>query len=328
MFRTSATRTPWRSPQRGSALTIAILLLLLLTIAVFAAMPAMLGEQRVSGNDVRTKIAQHVADAGLSHGREFLRLHQTTMLPANGQALGSEWESCAAGSTDFPCGAIEPDLATSATRANYYYYDVGAASPAITFPTPGKLYDGSSSKTVGNFETEYEVGILLCRLDSGNDCVTDPVLATGTALFTLVSRGSVDGERATATVQETIGAYKILDVPPELPPLIASGQVQGVGNATVVGNPNSGGFGIPLILWSYQDFDSNNGSWQSCQMDEYLRSGLGSVTMEGSRQDVPICALGACNCSGYAIVSENGTEGVDVLDSNSADGGMTVPSNP
>jgi Tfp pilus assembly protein PilX len=328
MFRNSETMVARHVRQDGSALTVAILLLLLLTIAVFAAMPAMLGEQRVSGNDVRSKIAQHVADAGLSHGREFLRIHQTTVLPANGQPLGSMWASCTATSRTFPCGAIDPDLATSANRANYYYYDVGAASPAITFPSPGKMYDGSSTKMAGNFEAEYEVGILLCRLNTANDCVTDPLQATGTALFTLVSRGSVDGERASATVQETIGAYKILDIPPELPPLIASGTVQGVGNATVVGNPNSGGFGIPLILWSYQDFDSNNGSWQSCQMDEYLRSGIDSVTMQGSRKDVPICALGACNCSGDAIMSENGTEGIDVLDSNSADGGMTVPSTP
>lgn len=329
----------WR--ERGSALTIAILLLLLLTIAVFVAVPAMLGEQRVSANDLRAKLAQHVADAGLSHGREFLRINHKTILPGEKDEIDvTMWQQCQAANRDFPCGAIEPDNANSALRGAHYFYIKGADDHTVDYPdllttggaavvsADGKLYDGTAANKVGEFEATYDVGVVLCRLNITNDCVTDATQATGTSTFTLVSRGSIDGERATATVQETIGAYKILDVPEEMPPLIASGTVQGVGNATVVGNPNAGGFGIPLILWSYQDFDSNNGSWQSCQMDEYLRSGLESVTMEGQYQDVPICALGACNCSGDAIMSENGVEGIDVLDSNSADGGMTVPGNP
>ena len=66
----TSTMTTIRSiRQQGSALTVAIILLLLLTLSVFVAMPSMLGEQRVSGNDVRAKIAHHVAEAGLSHGR-------------------------------------------------------------------------------------------------------------------------------------------------------------------------------------------------------------------------------------------------------------------
>ena len=68
--------------QQGSALTVAIVLLLLLTLAIFVAVPSIMGEQRVSGNDVRAKIAQHVAEAGLSHGREFLRLNSANLIMA------------------------------------------------------------------------------------------------------------------------------------------------------------------------------------------------------------------------------------------------------
>lgn len=291
--------------QGGSALIIAILVLLLLTIAVFVAMPAMLGEQRASGNETRAKIAQHVADAGLSHGREIMRIKGAEWIPIAKQPVGAGWTRCLAANVQFPCGAIKAGI-----RANHYYR--GASLPAtLTFPAPGKMYASSS---VGAFNGTYEVGVVMCRMKADNTCTTVDADTTGTSLFTVVSRGAVDGENATATVTETIGTYRIIEAPNEIPPFVASGAVQGVGNATIVGNPNGGGFGIPLTLWTYNDFDSNNGSWQSCQLDEYLRTAPGSVVMQGARKNVPICAVGACSCPAGSILSTKGREGIDVLD--------------
>ena len=114
--------------QGGSALIIAILVLLLLTIAVFVAMPAMLGEQRASGNETRAKIAQHVADAGLSHGREIMRIKGAEWIPIAKQPVGAGWTRCLATNVQFPCGAIKAGI-----RANHYYR--GASLPAtLTFP--------------------------------------------------------------------------------------------------------------------------------------------------------------------------------------------------
>lgn len=306
MFVTNRQAIPQRSSrQRGSALTIAILILLLLTIAVFVAMPAMLGEQRASGNDMRAKIAQHVADAGLSHGREIMRIKGAEWIPSGKQPVGAGWTRCLATNTQFPCGAIKAGI-----RANHYYR--GTSLPAtLTFPAPGKMYASSS---VGAFNGTYEVGVVMCRMKADNTCTTVDADTTGTSLFTVVSRGAVDGENATATVTETIGTFRILEAPSEIPPFVASGAVQGVGNATIVGNPNGGGFGIPLTLWSYNDFDSNNGSWQSCQLGEYLRTAPASVVMQGAKKDVPICAVNECSCPAGSILSTKGQEGIDVLD--------------
>jgi len=255
------------SRQQGSALTIAIILLLLLSLAVFVAVPSMLGEQRVSGNDVRAKIAQHVAEAGLSHGREFMRLNSTSLIIPAGQPVDTtKWSVCGATDTTFPCGAIESDVANSALRSRHYRYIGGADGRTVSF-APGRMFDGAGGDA-GNFDAAYDVGVLLCRMEATADCTTNVAATTGTSMFTLVSRGSVTGEGTTATVTETIGTYRIVNLNSNIPPVMAAGTITGLGNSTIVGNPNAGGFGVPLSIWARNDFDGSSGSWHTCQLDE------------------------------------------------------------
>jgi hypothetical protein len=309
---------PRRVSQIGSALAVSVLVLLLLTIAVMVAVPAVLGEQRISGNDVRAKISQHVAEAGLSHGREFLRANQSTIMPDPGEAPDPTlWIPCSATETAFPCGVIESDKATSTIRAGHYRYIGGSDGRSVTF-APGKLYDGSGTDA-GNFDAVYDVGVVMCRLDTSRNCVTAPAAATGTTMFTLVSRGGVTGEGASQTVSETIGTFRIVNLSAAIPPIMAAGTITGLGNSTIVGNPNAGGFGVPLSVWARNDFDGTGGSWQTCQLDEYLRSNLGAVVMEGKLKNVPTCS--DCDCKPADQLSNKNLEGIDILDSNDADGG-------
>jgi len=312
--------------QRGSALTIAILLLLLLTLAVFVAVPAMLGEQRVSGNDVRAKIAHHVAEAGLNHTREFLRLNQLSLIPEAGVPTSTAlWAACASTDRSFPCGTVEPDATNSTVRSNHYRYIGGADGRTVTF-TPGRIYDGTGTDA-GNFDASYDAGILLCRLKApippatSSTCTLTSALAVGTSMFTLVSRGAVTGEGTTATVSETIGTFRLINAPPNLPPLMAAGSVTGLGSSTIVGNPNAGGFGVPLSVWARNNFDGSGGSWQTCQLDEYLRSSLGDVVMEGKNKNVPTCDDCDCSPGNQLSGSRLAVEGIDILDSTDADGG-------
>lgn len=314
--------------EQGSALTIAVVLLLLLSVAIFVAMPAILGEQRISGNDVRAKIAQHVAEAGLNHGREFLRLNTATLLPEPGVVTdATKWSPCAATDTSFPCGAIDPDVASSTARTMHYRYIGGTDTRTVTFPN-GRMFDGTGNDA-GNFNASYDVGVLLCRMNTTSACTNDPASSTATSLFTLVSRGSVTGEGASATVSETIGTFRIINLSPNIPPVMAAGTITGLGSSTIVGNPNAGGFGVPLSIWARNDFDGSGGSWQTCQLDEYLRSSLASVTMVGKQKNVATCE--SCNCTaGNTLSSASMTprEGVDVLDSLNSDGGKALAGSP
>jgi len=321
----TSTMTTIRSiRQQGSALTVAIILLLLLTLSVFVAMPSMLGEQRVSGNDVRAKIAQHVAEAGLSHGREFLRLNQVDLITQAKQAVDfSKWAACAAADRTFPCGAIESDVATSALRSRYYRYIGGADGRTVSF-TPSRMFDGTGGDA-GAFDASYDVGILLCRLQPTSDCTTNAAQTTGTSIFTLVSRGQVTAEGTTSTVSETIGTYRIVDLSTNIPPVMAAGTITGLGSSTIVGNPNAAGdgSGVMLSIWARNNFNGSGGSWQTCKLDEYLRSVPESgVIMEGKRKDVPTCE--DCQCQPGERVSEASApvEGRDILDSTDADGGL------
>ncbi|MEO7773364.1 MAG: PilX N-terminal domain-containing pilus assembly protein [Steroidobacteraceae bacterium] len=308
--------------QRGSSLLVAIVLLLILTVAVFAAMPMLLGEQRISGNDLRAKLAHHIAEAGLGHGREFLRLNATTLLPTPLATTNAAlWTSCGTDSS-FPCGAVE-----AAQRAETYRYRAGADGRTVDFPN-GKLYDGTGLDA-GNFDGQYDVGILLCRVTATSTCTRIASNAPGTVVFTIVSRGQVNGEQTTATVTETVGTYKLVNAPPNVPPLMAAGAIAGIGSSTIVANDNSGGFGVPLSMWTKNDFDGSGGSWQTCRLDEYLRSSLTDVKMVGADHDIPICLN--CDCvAGKQTSSSTASvgEGIDILDSSDTDSGKAKPGSP
>lgn len=304
--------------QQGSALTVAIVLLLLLTLAIFVAVPAILGEQRISGNDVRAKIAQHVAEAGLSHGREFLRLNSATLIPEPRVATdATKWEVCSATDKSFPCGSVESDVVNSALRARHWRYIGGADGRTVTF-SPGRMYDATGNDA-GNFNASYDVGVLLCRLNATSDCTTAAATTTATSMFTLVSRGSVTGEGTTATVSETIGTFRIINLTTNIPPVMAAGTITGLGNSTIVGNPNAGGFGVPLSIWARNNFDGSGGSWQTCQLDEYLRSDLSGVVMAGKNKNVPTCADCDCTVGNRLSSSMLPVEGIDILDSTDSD---------
>lgn len=310
--------------QRGSALTVAIVLLLLLTLAIFVAMPAILGEQRVSGNDVRAKIAQHVAEAGLSHGREFLRLNSTLIPDPLVATDATKWVVCGAADTTFPCGTIESDVANSALRARHYRYIGGSDGRTVTF-SPGRMYDGTGNDA-GNFNASYDVGVLLCRLNTTSDCTLTAASTTATSMFTLVARGTVTDEGTTATVSETIGTFRLINLSTNIPPVMAAGTITGLGSATVVGNP---GVAPPkgLAIWARNNFDGSGGSWQTCQQDEYFRSDITGVVMMGKNKNVPTCDDCACNV-GQRVSSASTGEGEDVLDSTNTDGGKAFAGSP
>ncbi len=65
-----------RSSQSGVVLLVAVVLLLLASVLTLAALKVGVFEQRSTGNDIRAKAVNEVAEAGLAQGFEYLMKQQ------------------------------------------------------------------------------------------------------------------------------------------------------------------------------------------------------------------------------------------------------------
>lgn len=115
--------------------------------------------------------------------------------------------------------------------------------------------------------------------------------STTMTLISLASTGmSADG-LASVTVNEQALSYSILANPPDVP-LIVAGGLDVSGNFEVVANPNGGGTGVPLSIWTDAPVDMDAGSGTTCGQQEF--------------------SDGTCSSSPY---SEKGFKDSDIVDS-------------
>ena len=308
-----------KKSQSGSALVIAIVLLLLLSLVTFFAVRVSLSELGGATSDMRAKVARQVAEAGLEQSVEYLRMNQAALLPLPGaQPAAANWTQCAANDTSFPCGAVDPTVGSSATRALYFAFTGGVDIPSNAAANAVDLKSlkmGQSFTSVGNFPVTYNVGAVLCMIKTDSiglgksaTCTIDGT-ASNTLAVTLVSTGQIDGESARATVAETVAQYRVIRTPPGLPPVVASSVIEGLGNGTIVSNPDGGGKGVPLGVWTRSTIDPS-GSFQTCQTDEYFRSGSTSAITAGG-----VLTCTDCGCNGSDVISSHAKgEGKDMLD--------------
>ncbi len=323
---------------RGFTLVLAILLLLILTVFSLTAVNVGVFEQRTSANDYRAKVVHQVAEVGLNHASEAIRVLEDDITPDTGEAVNlALWERCQANDSSFPCGAEADTVRRSAMFRYIGGVDLdgdGAISTferrSINFPMTVEGGAGRrllqttvpSSDPANPFQVEYAVGALLCRINinanpgaGDNSCTAATANAGRLNAITLVSRAEMVGEQATATISRTIVPIERIGINPKVPAITAGGLLTGVGNSTIVGNPNSGGSGVLVSIWARGDFSGGNGSWQTCNLDDWIRdSNIKLVDGE------PVCDGGgnACLCevgkqlSGGAVAGVG--EGLDVLD--------------
>lgn len=110
-------------------------------------------------------------------------------------------------------------------------------------------------------------------------------------LVTLTAQGQSPDGLASVSVQEQAMLYSVLANPPDAPLIVAGGLNVG-GNFEVAANPNGGGTGVPLSIWTDQLVDLNNGSGTTCGLYEYQN--------------------GTCSSAPY---SEKGFKDLDIVDS-------------
>ncbi len=305
--------------QSGTVLIVVIMLLLLASVMTFFTLNVGIFEQHSSGNDLKAKMVGEVAEAGLSQGMEYLHSNPTFL------SNTGKWTQCTATDTTFPCGSI-PQLTTAGAqrRSTMYRWSGG-----------GYDFDGSGSitgwelkmlpitlpitTTGGGFAVQYGVGAVLCRVafkTASTDATTctDNDSASNSSVVTLVSVAKIPSEGASTTVVQSVGSYNLINNLPALPPIVASGSVNIYGTLQVVTNPNAGGTGVPVSIWSPSN-SSGHGTANTCYSNDFYTNGTVDWSHAANLPTFPLCD--SCNCNpslssvtGNSIANHN----IDIVD--------------
>lgn len=110
----------------------------------------------------------------------------------------------------------------------------------------------------------------------------------------IVGRGTTLDGTGAAAVSQLYGIADIFRAGPDAP-MVVGGTVPPTGAMEIVGNPNGGGPGVLVSVWSGSDVDFSDASSGTCHLSEYL--GNGSLTPTGTSEIQP-CAANACTCNG------------------------------
>lgn len=330
----------------GSVLLIAVVLLLLAGVMTVLAMNVGIFEQRSTANDVRAKAVHEVAEAGLAQGAEYL-LRQNpgmfTTFTTFPDTATADWAPCADEIT-FPCGSIstalidiDGDPATTATVTRkstmYRLNNTGASITGLDAALVSRMLPMTQTiSSVGTgFPVAYGVAPVMCFVAnrSVNEPRTSPIRCATTAaeaserrIVTFVSVAALTGESARTTLTQTVGRYPLLATPTGKPPVVASGSVDVNGGLQIVTNPNSGGTGVAISVWSRRDV-AKTGTTNTCYADEFFRylQGISTPSFEGTGENKTIVcddckcdAIGAPETLSFDSSGAKQEEGIDILD--------------
>lgn len=338
-----------RSRQAGvSTLAITLMLLLIMSVVILFSTSVGFLEQRSALNENRARIAEQAAEAGINVAGEYIKANRSLIISNQVDVVGTTdgwlagtasvpgWKSCngisntaTLGGKPHPCRSE-----SNPTRRNqlwFYTTDGTGASLATTYMPvdPGGIL--TSMGVASNFPATVNVQAVLCRIDTSLStpaCALNPVKGNRLAV-TLISSASLTNENSEAVIKETWASYTDGN-PSSSVPIIGSGFVKGLGNAQIVANPNAGGYGVPVSIWSPNDVGVDGdgggtcpsaggvGSVATCQVGEYLKS-----TPLTELKTTCATVNNACGCPSISESENNflsghsgGTkrEGIDVLD--------------
>ena len=348
--------------RQGGITTIAITLLLLGIVTIFLLFSANVTffDQKTATAENRSVAAEQMAEYAANLGGQFLNAHRSVVAnisATDGGWLAStgtsrRWVRCPAGALASEGGTVamtHPCAAEriQARREQMFYYDNDPATTAID-PIPNASLAGlqqgalTGADSSTRFTGTTTVNALLCRIGFTTatppvpECQASPINGANVAV-TIIATNVQAGESSSATIKET-WATAITRTPTAVVPLIASGLVQGLGNAQIVAAPNAGGYGIPGSIWSPNNVDIGNtstgcggggiGSVSTCHIGEYLQS-----TPRDQLKTTCITSNTACGCpaitaSGVDFLSGHSgslkVERADVLDADSDCGGADI----
>lgn len=142
-------------------------------------------------------------------------------------------------------------------------------------------WDGTAFTEVLDDGSQYTVSGIRQDIDRNSASVT---------VITLTSSGTSPDGLSTVSISEQGLQYSVIANPPDVPLIVAGGMAVG-GNFEVAANPNGGGTGVPLSIWTDLEVDLTNGSGTTCGLQEF--------------------SDGNCSTAPY---SEKGFKDLDILD--------------
>lgn len=281
----SQPRLPIAQGQRGvTTLAVTLILLVIITAMVLFSTSVGYFEQRTTTNQNRARIAEQSASYALSLAGEYLKANRDRLISNDVADLGwfatgtTRWAKCADVASP-PAGHPCLSERNATRRAQMYFWTAdgtigGSRELPYTnvIPTAAQVESGVGGDA--DFAADTTIGALLCRFDTTDPanvhCALEPTSGNRIAL-TLVAQSTLTGEGADAVVKEAWATYNSF-VPSAAVPLVASGWVQGLGNAQIVAAPNAGGYGLPGSIWTPNDADiTTNGSFVTCHIGDYLK---------------------------------------------------------
>ena len=282
-----------------------VLILVMLTLMMFFALRVGVFDQRNSSNDMRQKLAFHVAESGIHHAKEFFRANSVIAASLEEDLLpnGTDgWLSSVSGATRWvKCSdAGITGLTTDGTKGShpcfgepnparrndlYFYSHAGSTSVPITTDAfmPGATETVTVQALMCLLDIDFDstTPVQGCSTNTTDDTLDDYV--TGSHyMITLLARGQADcigtDCQAEALVREQVSNFGAAagGQAPSVP-LVTKSTFPPSGTAEVVPNPNSGGVGVPVSVWMNSNtdcpsgsvVDPSSGSWSTCEMQEW-----------------------------------------------------------
>lgn len=323
--------------QRGvTTLAVTMLLLSILAVIVLFSTNVAYFEQRTTTHENRARLAEQAAEYSTNLAGEFIKANRGNIIGDTGtgwlSVANRRWVQCSTvmpvadgGTSGSATPAGHPCLSERdvARRVQLWFYSQDGTAggnlnlPYTTAGQNGAIPAAAQLTTVGGtaaFPVTTQVQVVLCRIDTtlepdalgvlpvGFPCRANPAAGNRVAI-TMVGSANLTGEGAGAQVRETWASVSDF-MPTSAVPLVASGLVQGLGNAQIVASANAGGPGIPATIWAPSDVDIQGpgsiGSVSTCQVGEFLKN-TASVNLKTT------CATSATAC-GCPAISASGED--------------------
>jgi hypothetical protein len=263
--------------QRGiTTLAVAIMLLILLSIALLFAVNVGFFEQRTTVAELRAKMARQSAEAALNVAIEYVKSN-TSRITSTGTggwlnpSSTVKWTAC---TNSIAICLTEED--TSRRAASYYITSLPLGDILAT--ADESLVNAASLASGVTVTATSTVGALLCRFEGesptgSNPCALNPT-SSGPTAITLVTNTTIGSENAASEVKVTLATYRTIGGAADAP-LIASGTVVGLGSMEIVAAPQDFG---PVSIWSPCPVDIEAGPAVSTDpLCGATGSGIGSV---------------------------------------------------